>query len=162
MITIKNPYDSLPDHGCFCCSSKNPIGLKLSFWYDELNQTVETRWLPHANYQGYHGVLHGGIQSTLMDEVASWAIYILEGTAGVTHSMEIRYSKPMLIEKGEVTVRGRIDVREQRLVTVHVELFDGEGNPCTTGRIKYFVFPIEIAKAKYRYPGRDAFLGGGE
>ena len=57
MVAIKNPYEGLPEHGCFCCSSKNPIGLKLSFWYDETNQTVETRWLPELNYQGYHGVL---------------------------------------------------------------------------------------------------------
>jgi len=106
-------------------------------------------------------VLHGGTQSTLMDEVASWCIYILEGTAGVTHSMEIFYSKPMLIEKGKVIVRGRIENREKRLATVHVELFDGTGILCTTGKIKYFVFPPEIAKSKYGYPGRDAFLGGG-
>jgi len=161
MVKVNNPYERFPEHVCFCCSSKNPIGLRLSFWYDELNQTVETRWVPQANYQGYHGVLHGGIQSTLMDEVASWCIYILEGTAGVTHSMEIFYSKPMLIEKGKVIVRGRIENREKRLATVHVELFDGTGILCTTGKIKYFVFPPEIAKSKYGYPGRDAFLGGG-
>lgn len=162
MIKLKNPYEFLPEHGCFCCSSKNPIGLNLNFWYDQVNQTVETRWFPNSHYQGYHGVLHGGIQSTLMDEVASWSIYILEGTAGVTQSMEIFYSKPLLIEKGEVIVRGRIVNREKRLVTVLVELFDGEGNICTTGKIKYFVFPIEIAKSKYGYPGRDAFFDGDE
>lgn len=162
MIKLKNPYECLPEHGCFCCSSKNPIGLKLNFWYDKVNQTVETRWLPNSQYQGYHGVLHGGIQSTLMDEVASWSIYILEGTAGVTQSMEIFYSKPMLIEKGEVIVRGRIENREKRLVTVQVELFDSTGNLCTIGKIKYFVFPTEMAKSKYGYPGREAFLGGGE
>lgn len=162
MIAIKNPYEDLPEHGCFCCSSKNPIGLKLSFWYDEISKTVETRWLPDKNYQGYQGVLHGGIQSTLMDEVASWSIYILEGTAGVTQSMEIFYSKPMMIEKGEVIVRGRIYHREKRLVTVHVELFDGTGTLCTTGKIKYFVFPMEIAKSKYKYPGRESFFGGSE
>lgn len=158
MIKLKNPYESLPEHGCFCCSSKNPIGLKLSFWYDEVNQTVETRWLPNINYQGYHGVLHGGIQSTIMDEVASWSIYILVGTAGVTHSMEIMYNKPLLIGKGEIALRGSIEKQEKRIVTVRVELFDGEGNVCTVGKINYFIFPLEVAKGKYGYPGREAFL----
>ncbi len=158
MIKVKNPYDNLPEHGCFCCSGKNPIGLKLNFWYHEGDKTVETRWLPEIYYQGYPGVLHGGIQSTIMDEVASWCIYVLEGTAGVTHSMEVFYSKPLLIAKGEVLARGRIENREKHIVTVYVELLDGEGNLCTSGKIKYFVFPVDIAKSRYDYPGKEAFL----
>ena len=79
---LNNPYDQLPDHKCFCCSTRNPIGLNLTFWYDDETKTVETSWLAHEFYQGYTGVLHGGIQSTLMDEIASWCIYILLETAG--------------------------------------------------------------------------------
>ncbi|QKG79811.1 PaaI family thioesterase [Tenuifilum thalassicum] len=158
MIKVKNPYEQLPEHGCFCCSSKNPIGLKLDFWFNEDENSVETRWNPDRNYQGYQGVLHGGIQSTLMDEVASWSIYILVGTAGVTHSMEIFYKKPLLIDKGEVIVRGKILKKEKRIVTVYVEIIDGKGETCTTGNIHYFTFPVEIAKSKYGFPGREAFL----
>lgn len=158
MIKLKNPYEHLPEHGCFCCSKKNPIGLKLDFWYDETGKTVETRWLPDAHYQGYHGVLHGGIQATIMDEVASWSIYLLEGTAGVTQGMEISYKKPLMIEKGQVVVRGKVLSKQKRLVTLFVEVFDGEGLVCTTGNISYFVFPLDIAKSKFGYPGIEAFM----
>lgn len=158
MIKLKNPYEQLPEHGCFCCSRKNPIGLKLDFWYDEVGKTVETRWLPDAHYQGYHGVLHGGIQATIMDEVASWSIYLLEGTAGVTQGMEISYKKPLLIEKGQIVVRGKILSKQKRLVTVYVEVFDGEGLVCTTGNISYFIFPLDVAKSKFGYPGTEAFM----
>lgn len=158
MMKVNNPYEGMPEHVCFCCSSKNPIGLKLNFWYDENNQTVETRWMPDENFQGYFGVLHGGIQATIMDEVASWCVYVLEGTAGVTHSMEIFYKKPVIIDKGQVVVRGRVSKREKRLVTISVDFIDGEGVICTTGNIHYFVFPNEIAKSRFRYPGREKFV----
>jgi uncharacterized protein (TIGR00369 family) len=159
IIKLKNPYNDLPTHGCFCCSPRNPIGLKLEFWFDDERRAVETRWVPSENFQGYHNVLHGGIQSTLMDEVASWCIYILAETAGVTSKMEVTYKKPVQISNGVVRVVGKIEKMVKRVVVVETELFDGNGMLCSTGQITYFTYSAEVAKQQFGYPGLAEFLG---
>lgn len=154
---VTNPYLNLAGHLCFGCSPKNPIGLSLNFWYDEENQMVETQWLPNDFYQGYVGVLHGGIQSTLMDEVASWCVYILAETAGVTSKMEITYRKPAQISKGKITVTGKLVTVEKRLATIHTQLFDANEVLCSEGVIQYFTYPQAKAMKELYYPGPSAF-----
>ncbi|HRX32030.1 MAG TPA: PaaI family thioesterase [Tenuifilaceae bacterium] len=155
---ISNPFVRQSGYDCFCCSPQNPIGLKLEFWYDDEFDTVETEWNPGTHYQGYVDVLHGGIQSTIMDEVASWSVYIFEESSGVTGKMEIHYKKPVLISKGKIIVKSKVYKRARRIVTLSVELFDGSGVLCTKGLIDYFVFPKEKAEKDLGYPGIKAFL----
>ena len=105
------------DHWCFGCGRQNPIGLKLSFYED--GKQVWAPWTPAREHQGYEGIVHGGLISTVLDEVMSWAIYVRKLWA-VTGTMNVRYRKPVRV--GDVltarawveTVTGRkVDVRAQ-------------------------------------------------
>jgi uncharacterized protein (TIGR00369 family) len=105
------------DHWCFGCGRQNPIGLKLSFYED--GEQVWAPWTPLREHQGYEGIVHGGLISTVLDEVMSWAIYVRKLWA-VTGTMNVRYRKPVRV--GDVltarawveTVTGRkVDVRAQ-------------------------------------------------
>jgi uncharacterized protein (TIGR00369 family) len=158
MIKIKNPFINIDEHKCFCCSSSNPIGLKLDFWYNEVEKSVETTWNPDKYLQGYPNVLHGGIQSTLMDEVASWALYVLMETAGVTSKLEIRFRKPVYVNKGTIKVTAKLIGTEKRLANFRTELYDSENNLCAEGLVQYFFYPQGIAKEQLNYPGIEAFL----
>lgn len=158
MIRISNPFAELPDHKCFCCSRSNPIGLKLDFWYNETEKTVEVEWNPWEYLQGYPNVLHGGIQSTLMDEVASWAVYVLLATAGVTSKMEVKFRKPVYVNKGQIRVAARVVGTERRFANIHTELFDSEGKLCAEGEVQYYIYPQDVAKRDLHYPGIEAFL----
>lgn len=158
MRKINNPFAKLTDHKCFCCSPNNPIGLKLDFWYDEAQQNVQTEWNPIEFLQGYPNVLHGGIQSTLMDEVASWAVYVLLQTGGVTSKMEIKFLKPVLISNGKVTIKASLIDQEKRFANIRTELYDGNNELCAEGIVQYFTYPQELAIKKLNYPGINAFL----
>jgi len=158
MKKINNPYADLPDHKCFCCSRSNPMGLKLDFWYNETEKTVEINWNPEEYLQGYPNVLHGGIQSTLMDEVASWAIYVLLETAGVTSKMEIKFRKPVYVNKGSIKVVAQLINTEKRFANIHTELFDSTGLLCAEGNVQYYIYPQEIAVKELNYPGIKEFL----
>ena len=58
------------DYGeCFACGPKNPYGLKLKF-IEEKN-TVKTTFKCTKEYQGFPGYTHGGIITTIIDEVMS-------------------------------------------------------------------------------------------
>lgn len=159
MIKIRNPFESFEEHQCFCCSKHNPIGLKLEFWFNEADKSVETSWNPDFNLQGYPNVLHGGIQSTLMDEVASWALYVLLETAGVTSKLEIRYRKPVYVNKGAIRVKAKLIGTEKRMANFQTELYDSENNLCAEGVVQYFFYPKEVAKKQLNYPGIEAFIG---
>ena len=81
-LEMYNAYADLEGYNCFGCSPGNPYGLKCRF-VDE-GEYVTCHWQPSENYQGFFHILHGGIQATLIDEIASWAIFSREATAGVT------------------------------------------------------------------------------
>ena len=53
---------------CFVCGRQNPKGLYLAF-YDDGDHTVITHCNLSEDYQGYPGVVHGGIVAAVLDEV---------------------------------------------------------------------------------------------
>ena len=53
---------------CFVCGRDNPVGLRMSF-YDDGAGMVMSKVTPASHFEGYPGVLHGGIVATILDEV---------------------------------------------------------------------------------------------
>ncbi len=158
MKKILNPYEKLPGYCCVGCSKHNQHGLQLDFWYDEQNKEVITKWNPKNHLQGYVNVLHGGIQATILDEIASWAINVMLETGGVTSQLSIRYKKPVMLNSGELTAKAQIVSYEKRLANVHCQLFDSKEQLCAEATVQYFVYPKEIAKEKLGFPGIEAFF----
>jgi len=54
---------------CFICGLENPVGLHLHIYEIEPG-VVETTFTAPDHFQGYPGVLHGGIVSAIIDEIA--------------------------------------------------------------------------------------------
>ncbi len=78
------------DNYCFACGQDNPSGLKLIFHRD--GDVYYTDFFTDDRFQGYSGVLHGGITSTIMDEAMARHL-TTRGLGILTASMEIRYRK---------------------------------------------------------------------
>ena len=57
-------------HSCFICGMENPIGLHLHI-YETAPGEVESTYIAPEHFQGYPGVLHGGIVAALIDEISS-------------------------------------------------------------------------------------------
>ncbi len=79
---------------CFICGLENPVGLKLRIYETEPG-VVEPAYTAPEHFQGYPGVLHGGIIATIIDEVSGRS---LMGTAEQTRFMftariEVKYRK---------------------------------------------------------------------
>jgi acyl-coenzyme A thioesterase PaaI-like protein len=53
---------------CFICGLENPVGLHLHI-YEVEPGVVETTYIAPEHFQGYPGVLHGGIVAAMIDEV---------------------------------------------------------------------------------------------
>ncbi len=81
---------------CFVCGRQNPVGLKLSFYEDREAGQVRANLNIPDEYQGYPGVVHGGIVSTILDEISGRAV-MMEGEGEqllVTLRMTVRFRRP--------------------------------------------------------------------
>ena len=154
MKKLRNPYDSELNM-CFGCGQKNPAGLKLKF--TESDEYLHAIWLPSVNYQGYNNILHGGIIATLFDETGAWCVSVKIGTASVTSEIKIKYLHPVLINKGEVSIMAKIEKRTVKNATLTCFLYDGQSRLCAESVGEYFLYPEEVARKRFRYPGREAF-----
>ena len=80
------------DSMCFCCGRQNPDGLGLEFSYDgeEISTTVS---FP-KKFQGYRDIVHGGLLSTVLDEVMV-TLLIKMGHLAATAELNVRFLKPL-------------------------------------------------------------------
>ncbi|HRQ32182.1 MAG TPA: PaaI family thioesterase [Anaerolineales bacterium] len=67
-MPIKQPNSRM----CFVCGLENPIGLHLHIYETEPG-IVEATYVAPEHFQGFPGVLHGGIVASLLDEISSRA-----------------------------------------------------------------------------------------
>ncbi len=157
MIKLINPFleSKKENYQCFGCSPLNNIGLKLEFWED--GEQILAFWHPRKELEGYANVLHGGIQATIHDEVASWTVYTKCKTAGVTSSVEVKYRKPVVIDGNEIVIKGELLEFNRRQAKIKTTIVDKEGVVCSEGLVTYFLFSQEDSKNKYQYPGVEKF-----
>ena len=150
MKKIKNPYLGLKGYNCFGCSPDNKSGLQMEFYED--GDFIISKWQPKEYFQGYNNILHGGIQTTLMDEIASWVVLVKLKTAGVTKKIETRYINPVYTDNGPLTIKASVNNREKNFVNIDVFLYDSGGVLCSKSVATYFVFPESVARDKYFFP----------
>lgn len=143
-------YAGMDGYNCFGCAPNNPIGLRLEFFED--GDDVIAEWTPTKNYEGYLNFLHGGIQATLLDEVAAWVIYAKLKTSGVTTSLDVEYLKPVFLSKGKVRLRANLLSHEKNIATINAQIEDADGVVRSRATARYFVYPPKVAQAKFNYP----------
>jgi len=153
---ILNPYTNLKGYNCFGCSPNNIHGLRMEFI--EEGDFVISEWSPADHFNGYKSILHGGVQASLMDEIASWAVHIKLKTAGVTANLNIKYKKPVFSSEDKILIKARIEKHIKKIAYIHTELYNSEGELCCEGEVKYFIYPEEHAREKLYFPEYDRFF----
>ena len=113
-------------HHCFVCGLKNPVGLKLAFYDNGLDEVRCDYSIP-AEYNGYPGVAHGGIVAAILDEVIGRVSMIGDRNHFMmTVKMEVKYRQPVPVETPLVII-GRLVKMRGRLAQAmgEVRLPDG-------------------------------------
>ncbi|MDX9703956.1 MAG: PaaI family thioesterase [Candidatus Auribacterota bacterium] len=80
---------------CIVCSLSNSRGLNIDFDVSE-NGEVKADIQFDKQYEGYQGMLHGGVISTILDGAMTNCIFACGQTA-VTVEMNIRFRHPVLL-----------------------------------------------------------------
>jgi len=144
---------------CFVCGESNPSGLRVRFEMegDEalLAVTVD------GAFDGYPGVVHGGVVSAMLDETIGWACTVAAHRLAVTVELTVRFRRP--VPSGRpLVVRGRLVEIRRNLLVGEGEVVDGEDRVLATGRGVYAPLPEERSAevlAQLRMPGRPAGPG---
>jgi acyl-coenzyme A thioesterase PaaI-like protein len=111
---------------CFVCGLENDFGLKLSF-YQEGEGTVVANYTVPDHYQGYPGVVHGGIITSMMDEILGRVFMIDDPDRFMfTAKLTTRYRKPVPTET-PLKMIGKIVKDRGRIAESKVELFGPGG-----------------------------------
>jgi len=100
---------------CFACGQDNPIGLRLRF--EDEGEGVRAEFTPGPQYQGYEGVLHGGIVAAALDDAMA-NLFHRRGRETLTARLEIRYRReapigqPLLVTARMTGERGKVFTAE--------------------------------------------------
>ena len=140
---IINPWCDCPEYNCFGCSPKNPIGLHLQFFED--GDYIVSKWQPGNNYQGWVNTMHGGILSTLIDEVSGWVVTRKLQTSGYTVQLNVKFRKAIPTTEPELTIRAKVTRQVRNLAYISAEIINSQGEVCNEGEAIYFLMNQEKA-----------------
>lgn len=110
------------DNFCFACGKKNLRGLKMDIEIDPDGARCEYK-IP-AELQGWQGFTHGGIISTMLDEVMVWAAAGRD-IVTVTAEINVRFRNPLPTDH-TITLEGKVTEERKRVVLAEARAFDDE------------------------------------
>jgi len=133
---------------CFVCGIENPVGLKLKIYQIE-EGVIETTYTAPEHFQGYPGVLHGGIIATLLDEISGRAHmgdpsqprFMYTGKLEVIYRKNVPIGKPLRIVGKKLENRGRA-------AQAWAGIYDEEGNLLAEGTTLLFDIPPHMLPLK--------------
>ena len=144
MKKIINPWRNHEGYNCFGCSPDNPIGLHMEFYED--GDYIVSSWHPEHNYQGWVDTMHGGILSTLIDEVCGWVVTRKLQTSGYTVQLNVKFRKAVPTTEPELTIRAKVTKQVRNLAYISAEITNSKGELCNEGEAIYFLMNEEKAK----------------
>ena len=155
MEKIPNIWLGVKEFGynCFACAPHNPSGLKMEFYSN--GDEVVSYWTPSDNFQSWLGVVHGGIQTTMLDEIGGWLVMQELDTCGVTAKMETKFLKPLLFADGQVEIRAKLIKTVRNIAIVNAWILNGKGEICAQAELTYYTYPQEVAVEKFYYTPKN-------
>ncbi len=134
---------------CFVCGRENPVGLKVKWENDREAREVRVTVVVPEHFNGYPGVVHGGIVAALLDETAGRTVLADGGFEDlmVTLKLEVGYRRPTPTGT-PLTVVGRLVRRSERRAEAVAEVRTPDGTVTATGRV-ILARPPEEMRARW-------------
>jgi uncharacterized protein (TIGR00369 family) len=123
---------------CYGCGQKNAQGLRMTF-ARLADGSAECTYTAADHLAGAPGVIHGGVQATLLDEVMGHAIHTAELDPDLdiaTVDFSLRYHRPAPIAV-PLTLRARLVRAEGRDFFVTGEIVSPKGEVLTSAEARW-------------------------
>jgi acyl-coenzyme A thioesterase PaaI-like protein len=133
MLTGQKEQGKINLHkNCFACGVNNGMGLGLKFY--EEDGAVFGNFFADPKYEGYSGIIHGGVIATLLDSAMTQCL-LMKDISALTGRLSIKYSTPIRT--------GTVVKLEAKIVDQFHKIFILEGKALVDGK------RVASAKAKY-------------
>ena len=116
----RGPKQKYPN--CFGCGQENPIGLRLRYRHE--GDALVTEFMPGDEHEGWHGIVHGGIITTLLYEVMENFAY-LNSMVAMMRDMNTRFHSPAKTSEPIIAI-ARLGGRAGREMSVNATLTQGK------------------------------------
>jgi len=112
---------------CFVCGRENPYGLHLKFYESAPGEVIVEYTVPEQ-YQGYPGVVHGGVIAAILDEVTGRTQMGADPPRFMfTARLDIRYRKN--VPTGQLLkIVGQAGTSKERIATATGKIFGPNGD----------------------------------
>ncbi len=114
------------DNYCFACGKENPIGLRMEVQI--IQDGARANVTLSREYQGLPGIIHGGIVTTLLDEIMAHAVLNHVGGA-VTTALSVSLRQALRVGE-EVEAVGTVVEKNRRAARARAEIVS-----CVTGKV---------------------------
>ncbi len=131
---------------CFGCGRANPVGLYMKFRDDGVDRVL-CEYTVAERYQGYPGVVHGGVLATMLDEAVARVSFI-----GDPHhfmmsvKLEVKFRHPVPVAQ-PVRVVGRIVKLRGRLGKAVGQVILSDGTVACEAECTLADIPKELLSA---------------
>jgi len=121
---------------CFVCGTENTFGLHAKFLELEDGRLC-AEFVAQDQHQSYPGRMHGGIISTILDEVIGRTIQITDPDVfGVTIELNVHFRKPVPLNT-PVRVVAEITEQKERHFTGEAKLLLDDGSVAANATARY-------------------------
>jgi uncharacterized protein (TIGR00369 family) len=132
------------DHNCFGCSPTNPSGLQMKFFAD--GDKVSSNVTIPDHLCGWSNIAHGGVITTILDEIMSWAALHFLKRITMTKSMNIEFIKPVYIHR-QLRAEGRVlEVSGKHDAVMEGILYSDNTVVCARSTANFSIFSPKVAK----------------
>jgi len=100
------------EHNCFACGTLNTNGLGLVLHLEP--QRSWTQLELDRRFEGWEGIAHGGITTTILDEVMAWSL-VASDSWGMTARLAVEFRRPVPIATS-IRAEGWITNAKRRVV----------------------------------------------
>lgn len=111
------------NHRCYVCGKENPAGLGVDFEIHNESRAISAKFTPSERYQGYEGIVHGGLLSTLLDE-AMGKLTVSLGIPAVTVELMVTFKSPAAPGE-ELFISGRLTKETNKLIQAEAKIERG-------------------------------------
>ena len=133
LLTTRDPF-AAASRRCFGCGADNARGLRLQVESDAGRGEASCAVTLDADLQGWEGVAHGGVVSTLLDEVLTYSLG--ERRPVFTVELRVRYKKAVPLGV-PLAVRARRTASHGRLMQAEGEVIGPGGEVLATAEGKF-------------------------
>ena len=136
-------------HHCFACGELNERGLRLRLHLSDGRCFTQLALGPE--FEGWEGIVHGGILATILDEVMAWAL-VAQDAWGMTARLATDFRRPVRVGQA-IRAEGWLAGTRRRLLDTEARIVDAADGQLLAGATGLYVAatPAQRSELKKRY-----------